>query len=290
EEKKVKTAAATASAAAAEQQQAKAQTSSATQTAGVAVSSTQPTTSRVVRDKRNIELLQGSAKILQEYRIQLSKALVALKKSGEGSQPAAAAATGVGAQKRKHPEQDPEEGGGTAGGPSSKISRVEKQEQPGESNDRSGIEFPASHATIRYGATVRQLLVDYDGNFDKVNGELYRMGTDIGARLLDEFLIKSRVPPCQDFRDACEVMSKVALKMYLGVAGECVDWDNSTEGRKCRLVLPVNPLNDFVELPMDLRRQPPDAVSQGQSGPILWVSSPHRSVLLLVRPPAIARM
>ncbi|KAF4725045.1 hypothetical protein FOZ63_004786 [Perkinsus olseni] len=150
EEKKVKTAAATASAAAAEQQQAKAQTNSATQTAGVAVSSAQPTTSRVVRDKRNIELLQGSAKILQEYRIQLSKALVALKKSAEGSQPAAAAAaaTGVGAQKRKHPEQeDPEEGGGTAGGPSSKISRVEKQEQPGESGGSASSSSSSSSAT-----------------------------------------------------------------------------------------------------------------------------------------------
>ncbi|KAF4689850.1 hypothetical protein FOZ60_001042 [Perkinsus olseni] len=164
EEKKVKTAAATASAAAAEQQQAKAQTSSATQTAGVAVSSAQPTTSRVVRDKRNIELLQGSAKILQEYRIQLSKALVALKKSGEGSQPAAAAATGVGAQKRKHPEQDPEEGGGTAGGPSSKISRVEKQEQPGESGGSASSSSSSSSATEAAAATATTATTAPDGN------------------------------------------------------------------------------------------------------------------------------
>lgn len=32
---------------------------------GVASGSSQPVTSRVVRDKRNIELLQGSARILQ---------------------------------------------------------------------------------------------------------------------------------------------------------------------------------------------------------------------------------
>ncbi|KAF4664414.1 Trafficking protein particle complex subunit 3 [Perkinsus chesapeaki] len=128
---------------------------------------------------------------------------------------------------------------------------------------------------LLYGATVRQLLVDFDGNFDKVNGELYKMGNDIGARLIDEFLIKSRVPPCQDFRDACEVMSKVALKMYLGVTGECVDWDDSAEGRKCRLVLPVNPLNDFVELPIDLRRRQADDNQQESksSGPILYYSN-----------------
>ncbi|KAF4729683.1 Trafficking protein particle complex subunit 3 [Perkinsus olseni] len=164
-------------------------------------------------------------------------------------------------------------GGGHTAGASTPSSSSSSHAARGEACFQRMEKCNAEVLALLYGATVRQLLVDYDGNFDKVNGELYRMGTDIGARLLDEFLIKSRVPPCQDFRDACEVMSKVALKMYLGVTGECVDWDNSTEGRKCRLVLPVNPLNDFVELPMDLRRQPPDAVSQGQSGPILYYSN-----------------
>ncbi|EER03982.1 conserved hypothetical protein [Perkinsus marinus ATCC 50983] len=165
-------------------------------------------------------------------------------------------------------------GGGHTAGPttSSSSSYAARGEACFQRMDKCNAEVLA----LLYGATVRQLLVDFEGDFDKVNKELYRMGTDIGARLVDEFLIKSRAPPCQDFRDACEVMSKVALKMYLGVTGDCVDWDNSTEGRKCRLVLPVNPLNDFVELPMELRRPASTTAAAGGTdhpGPILYYSN-----------------
>lgn len=84
--------------------------------------------------------------------------------------------------------------------------------------------------------------MDFEGDFDKVNKELYRMGTDIGARLLDEFLIKSRAPPCQDFRDACEVMFMDMLSPGIepapypsGYEQSCIEdvsWGNR---RLCRL-------------------------------------------------------
>ena len=35
------------------------------------------------------------------------------------------------------------------------------------------------------------------------------MGYNIGLRLIDEFLAKSGINACQDFRDTCEVIAKV---------------------------------------------------------------------------------
>ena len=34
------------------------------------------------------------------------------------------------------------------------------------------------------------------------------MGYNIGLRLIDEFLAKSGINACQDFRDTCEVIAK----------------------------------------------------------------------------------
>ncbi|KAF4664415.1 hypothetical protein FOL47_005137 [Perkinsus chesapeaki] len=159
EEKKVKAAA---------DQQAKAQaSSSSTQTVSTPKASAStgavahPAGSRVVRDKRNIELLQGSAKILQrnksamlevdvksmvvigydaliiqlvdfsseEYRVQLSKALVALKKSGDGHSQQQQQTL---AQKRKQPESvEPVD----TSAPSAKITRIEQQ-QPQQQNEQ----------------------------------------------------------------------------------------------------------------------------------------------------------
>lgn len=38
---------------------------------------------------------------------------------------------------------------------------------------------------------------------------LEKMGYNIGLRLIDEFLAKSGINACQDFRDTCEVIAKV---------------------------------------------------------------------------------
>jgi hypothetical protein len=42
------------------------------------------------------------------------------------------------------------------------------------------------------------------------------MGFNIGVRLIDEFLAKSGVNNCSNFRETADVIAKVAFKMFLG--------------------------------------------------------------------------
>ncbi|CAJ1363514.1 unnamed protein product, partial [Effrenium voratum] len=60
---------------------------------------------------------------------------------------------------------------------------------------------------LTYGSLVTQLLRDIE-DVDAVNAQLERMGYNMGLRLIDEFLAKSGVSSCQDFRETCEVLAK----------------------------------------------------------------------------------
>ncbi|XP_024627990.1 trafficking protein particle complex subunit 3 isoform X2 [Medicago truncatula] len=123
--------------------------------------------------------------------------------------------------------------------------------------------------TLTYGAIVRQLLTDLE-EVDEVNKQLDQMyiyelcstdtsdqgmvgvwhvlmGYNIGIRLIDEFLAKSNVSSCVDFRETAEVIAKVGLKMFIGVTASVTNWN--AEGTCCSIVLEDNPLVDFVELP-----------------------------------------
>eukprot|EP00929_Paragymnodinium_shiwhaense_P105294 TRINITY_DN7024_c0_g1_i2.p1 TRINITY_DN7024_c0_g1~~TRINITY_DN7024_c0_g1_i2.p1 ORF type:complete len:217 (-),score=53.62 TRINITY_DN7024_c0_g1_i2:104-673(-) len=102
---------------------------------------------------------------------------------------------------------------------------------------------------LTYGALVSQLLRDFE-DVDAVNAQLEKMGYNIGLRLVDEFLAKSGVSACQDFRESAEVIAKVGFRMFLGVGAEVVMWNR--ELTACSLVLPDNPLAEYVELPAHL--------------------------------------
>merc|ERR1719215_179577 len=102
---------------------------------------------------------------------------------------------------------------------------------------------------LTYGSLVTQLLRDVE-NVEAVNTQLEKMGYNIGLRIVDEFLAKSGVGACQDFRETCEVVGKVGLRMFLGVTADVVMWNR--ELTACSLVLQDNPLAEFVELPSHL--------------------------------------
>ena len=80
-----------------------------------------------------------------------------------------------------------------------------------------------------------------------LNQQLEKIGYNIGIRLIDEFLAKSGVANCSNFRETGDVISKVAFKMFFGVVFETSKWNN--EGTAFSLVFTENPLTDFVELP-----------------------------------------
>ncbi|KAK3427135.1 hypothetical protein EUGRSUZ_F03430 [Eucalyptus grandis] len=65
--------------------------------------------------------------------------------------------------------------------------------------------------TLTYGAIVRQLLTDLE-EVEEVNKQLDQMGYNIGIRLIDEFLAKSNVGRCVDFKETAEMIAKVSMK------------------------------------------------------------------------------
>ncbi|KAM7504129.1 hypothetical protein LguiB_003033 [Lonicera macranthoides] len=62
--------------------------------------------------------------------------------------------------------------------------------------------------TLTYGAIVRQLLTDLE-EVEEVNKQLDQMGYNIGIRLIDEFLAKSYISRCVDFKETAEVIAKL---------------------------------------------------------------------------------
>ncbi|KAL0589545.1 hypothetical protein ABG067_002449 [Albugo candida] len=99
---------------------------------------------------------------------------------------------------------------------------------------------------LTYGAMVTQLIKDYE-DLKAVNQQLDQMGYNIGIRLIDEFLAKSGVTSCTDFKETADVISKVAFKMFLGITTEVSNWNS--ENSVCSLLIHDNPLTEFVELP-----------------------------------------
>jgi hypothetical protein len=55
---------------------------------------------------------------------------------------------------------------------------------------------------------VVQLIQDYE-DYDQVNKELEKMGYNIGTRLIEDFLAKSNMGRCTDFKETGEVVAKV---------------------------------------------------------------------------------
>lgn len=101
--------------------------------------------------------------------------------------------------------------------------------------------------TLTYGAIVRQVLHDYEDCVEEANKKLDAMGHSIGCRLVEDFLAKTNVQRCGDFRDVVDAVAKVGLRMFLGVSARAEGWNE--DETECRVVLESNPLADFVELP-----------------------------------------
>eukprot|EP01040_Poterioochromonas_malhamensis_P016124 gene16124-18223_t len=102
--------------------------------------------------------------------------------------------------------------------------------------------------TLTYGALIIQLIKDYE-EISLVNEQLEKMGHNIGVRLIDEFLAKSGVTNCSNFRETADVISKIAFRMFLGISPEITNWNR--ENTSFSLFIVDNPFVDFVELPPD---------------------------------------
>jgi len=114
---------------------------------------------------------------------------------------------------------------------------------------------------LTYGAFVVQLIQDYE-NYAEVNKQLDLMGYNIGTRLIEDFLARSSLGRCTDFKEVGEVIAKVGFKMFLNivptVSHSVAPASTANANKQAQnqlptfgLILDENPLADFVELPED---------------------------------------
>jgi len=116
---------------------------------------------------------------------------------------------------------------------------------------------------LTYGALVVQLIQDYE-DYEEVNKQLEKMGYNIGTRLIEDFLARSPVGKCADFREVGEVVAKVGFKSFLNISPNVIHGapippsspsrPSSTSqptppGASFSLTFDENPLAEFVELP-----------------------------------------
>lgn len=66
---------------------------------------------------------------------------------------------------------------------------------------------------LTYGALVVQLIQDYE-DYAEVNKQLEKMGYNIGTRLIEDFLARSSLGRCADFREVGEVVAKVRVPLF----------------------------------------------------------------------------
>lgn len=129
----------------------------------------------------------------------------------------------------------------------------------------------AELVTLTYGTIVAQLCTDYDYDYAQVNQQLDKMGYNIGMRLIEDFLAKSNIGRCGNFRETAEMISKVCyavqiipraprlnrsqvgFKIFLNITPTVTNW--TADNKQFSLLFDENPLADFVELPDDGRAQ-----------------------------------
>ncbi|KAH7889402.1 BET3 family protein [Phlebopus sp. FC_14] len=112
---------------------------------------------------------------------------------------------------------------------------------------------------LTYGALVVQLIQDYE-DYAEVNKQLEKMGYNIGTRLIEDFLARSSLGRCSDFREVGEVVAKVGFKTFLNITPgithsapisrpNSVSQQSGIPASSFTLTLDENPLVEFVELP-----------------------------------------
>ncbi|KAH0827040.1 transport protein particle complex subunit [Lanmaoa asiatica] len=112
---------------------------------------------------------------------------------------------------------------------------------------------------LTYGSLVVQLIQDYE-DYAEVNKQLEKMGYNIGMRLIEDFLARSSLGRCTDFREVGEVVAKVGFKSFLNITpaithaapvsrSSGAQQHSNVAGSSFVLTLEENPLAEFVELP-----------------------------------------
>ena len=71
-----------------------------------------------------------------------------------------------------------------------------------------------------------QLIQDYE-DYAEVNKQLEKMGYNIGTRLIEDFLARSAIGRCSDFKEVGEVVAKVSTPR-VAISGHLYTRPNGT--------------------------------------------------------------
>lgn len=96
---------------------------------------------------------------------------------------------------------------------------------------------------MTYGALVVQLVQDYE-DYAAVNAALARMGASIGQRLVEDFLARSALGRCADFKETGEVVAKVRLYFYFCI---CICMLFLGLGRRWHALYPNKPFRNDIQ-------------------------------------------
>ena len=99
--------------------------------------------------------------------------------------------------------------------------------------------------SLTYGALVAQIVKDYQ-SVEDVNKQLEKMGYNIGVRIIEDFLARTKEEKCTDFRDTAEKV-QMGFKMFINVSPTITSWSAASD--EFSLIFESNPLAEFVELP-----------------------------------------
>eukprot|EP00092_Neocalanus_flemingeri_P034532 GFUD01037552.1.p1 GENE.GFUD01037552.1~~GFUD01037552.1.p1 ORF type:complete len:180 (+),score=61.60 GFUD01037552.1:39-578(+) len=99
--------------------------------------------------------------------------------------------------------------------------------------------------SLTYGALVAQIVKDYQ-SVEDVNKQLEKMGYNVGVRIIEDFLARTKEGKCADFRETAEKV-QAAFKLYLNMSPTVTSWSAASD--QFSLVFEANPIAEFVELP-----------------------------------------
>ncbi|KAK7194968.1 trafficking protein particle complex subunit- like protein [Novymonas esmeraldas] len=121
--------------------------------------------------------------------------------------------------------------------------------QRGEAAFDESAKVGAEFLALTYGALVQHMTEELtqEDDVEQVNQQLYSMGHRIGARLIEEYCVRSGAAPCRTFSQAAEGVALVGLRMFLGVSAEVAQVKDAAD--TFAISFQENPLALFVELP-----------------------------------------
>ena len=99
---------------------------------------------------------------------------------------------------------------------------------------------------LTYGAFISQIVKDYE-DVTEINKQIEHLGYDIkihlnsryniGIRLVEEYLAKTRTRGSRSFRESCENIATKALPMYAGIQATVENWNEDEQSCTISTVL-----------------------------------------------------